>query len=39
MNSSEECYVSCKNKYSEVGVELFIAEYWKEVLSDRFFLM
>jgi len=31
----KECDVSCKNKYSEVGVELFIAEYWMEVLSDR----
>jgi len=35
MNLSEECDVSCKNKYLDVGVELFIAEYLKEVLLDR----
>jgi len=35
MNLSEECDVYCINKYSVVGFELFIAEYWKEVLLDR----
>jgi len=35
MNLSEECDVSCKNKYSDVGIKLFIAEYWKEVPLDR----
>jgi len=35
MNLSEECDVSCKNKCSNVGVELFIAEYWKKVLLGR----
>ncbi len=39
MNFSEKCDVSCKNKYSYLGVELFIAEYIKEVLwvRPRFF--
>ena len=32
VNLGEKCDVSCKNKYSDLGVELFIAKDWKEVL-------
>ena len=35
MNLSEKCNVSCKNTYSNLGIELFIAEDWKKVLLTR----
>ena len=35
MNFGEKCDVSCKNKYSDLGVELFISKDWKKVLLTR----
>jgi len=35
VNLGEKCDVSCKNKYSDLGVELYIAKDWKDVPLTR----